>query len=324
MVYSGGKMKEKNLMCISVVLTLSIAIVIMGNALPCEAQTETPTLSVSPPEIVRQIGIGDNFTIEITGEDINFSLSGDTIGMSLEWDPKVLNVTSVDKMQVGSFFVDYPTGYMTIPGNIGPGWADLPSIAVDTAAGNVGSGVLYTVEFQVVGYGSTSINFIIPSIVHPPGNEIIPAVNNGSVTLMSKFTKEVEGYIVEIDSNSTISGFNFDRTNMEISFNVTGVNGAIGYCNATIPKGLLSANDTCPWRIFVNGMNITDRTIIHENATHTFIDFTYSHSTQKVQIMVIPEFPAALMLPLLMIITIVAVVLRKKLWFRKPRVPVVA
>jgi hypothetical protein len=52
-----------------------------------------------------------------------------------------------------------------------------------------------------------------------------------------------------------------------------------------------------------------------DNETHTFLYFTYNHSTHNVKITstyVIPEFPATIVLPLFIIVTLIAVTLSKR------------
>jgi PKD repeat protein len=198
-------------------LFLVSALILTFNTAPTEAQTEA-TLSISPPKIFGPPpNIGDSFKVNITVENYNMTSKGDTVGMSLVWDPSVLNVTSYSKITVGPWFVGYPTGYMTIPGDVGPGWADLPSISVDTAAGNVGSGVLFTVEFRVVGYGSTGINFSIPSLVHDR-KEVPLILNDGYFELKpfrcptAKFTYSPPSPIVNgtitFDASGSLPGYN--------------------------------------------------------------------------------------------------------------------
>ena len=117
-------------------------------------------------------------------------------------------------------------------------------------------------------------------------------------------------YPVSILSNSTVSNFNFNQTQMQISFNATGDTGTTGYCNVTIPKNLLTGN---LWTIKV------DTTVIDfdekTNDTHTFLYFTYMHES-PLQITiegtwVIPEFVSAIILPLLMILSLTTIVLAK-------------
>jgi len=89
-----------------------------------------------------------------------------------------------------------------------------------------------------------------------------------------------EVFCVLVESNSTVSDFNFIQANKEISFNVIGLGGTTGFCNVTIPKALLIGE---PWLILIDGMPIP--LTVTENSTHAMLYFTYAHSTHKIQIM---------------------------------------
>ncbi len=127
------------------------------------------------------------------------------------------------------------------------------------------------------------------------------------------FTWGGETYCATTYSNSTVTAFNFSQPLKQVSFNVTGPLGTSGFCNVTIPKTLLKGNATHPWKVFVDD---TETAYIElENETHTFIYFTYNHTIHKVQVIgtwVVPEFPAPLVLPLLMIVASFAGFLRKR------------
>jgi hypothetical protein len=117
-----------------------------------------------------------------------------------------------------------------------------------------------------------------------------------------------DGYAFNVTmlSNSTISNFDFDESVKQISFNVTGPAGKAGYCNVTIPKDLLQGD---PWTLLLNGTDWTSSCTVTENATHTFVYVPYTHSTNTIQITgtwVVPEFSSAIMLPLLMIVSLIA------------------
>jgi len=87
-----------------------------------------------------------------------------------------------------------------------------------------------------------------------------------------------ETFTVSVESNSTVSEFVFSQPDKEISFNVSGEAG-IGFCNVTIPKALLYGE---PWTVLMDGASVSS--IITENATHTSLYFTYTHSTHTIQI----------------------------------------
>ena len=83
---------------------------------------------------------------------------------------------------------------------------------------------------------------------------------------------------VVTESNSTVSNFEFIQADKKISFNVTGPDGTVGYCNVTIPNLLLGG----PYTVQVDDLLITPEETT--NGTHTFLYFTYPHSTKTVQI----------------------------------------
>jgi len=121
-----------------------------------------------------------------------------------------------------------------------------------------------------------------------------------------------ETYSLTVASCSTIVDFNFNQPLKQISFNIMGSEGSTGFCNVTIPKNFLRGN---PWTIMINGIPIADF-IQTENATHSFLYFTYIHgSTLQVIIQgtwAIPEFRSTTILSLFMLTTLIVTVLLKK------------
>ena len=109
---------------------------------------------------------------------------------------------------------------------------------------------------------------------------------------------------VQTICNSTISAFQFNGT--ALSFNVTGEDGTVGFCRTCIPRALM--NET--YQVFVNGTEVPHTLLPCSNSTHSYLYFSYNHSTQEV--MIIPEFPSFLILPLFMIATLLAVILYRR------------
>jgi parallel beta-helix repeat protein len=116
-------------------------------------------------------------------------------------------------------------------------------------------------------------------------------------------------YYADIVSNSTISAFNFNATQKFISFNVNGSAGTMGFCKITIDNLLLGG----PYTVLVDGTPVTPS--VTSNGTHSFLYFTYAHSTHNVRIIgtiVIPEFPSSLPLLMLVLMALPAVLYMKK------------
>jgi parallel beta-helix repeat protein len=119
-------------------------------------------------------------------------------------------------------------------------------------------------------------------------------------------------YPVALSSNSTISAFRFDQPQKQISLEVSGASGTMGFCNVAIPKTLLGDN---PWTITIDNVPKTDYAEM-ENSTHTFLYFTYIHVDASHVIIkgtsAIPEFPSFIALLLLMTLIMVTIVFEKR------------
>jgi len=135
-------------------------------------------------------------------------------------------------------------------------------------------------------------------------------------------TWKEETHHVNVISNSTVSNFEFGEVihietgNVvwkEIYFQVTGPDDAIGFCRICIPRALM--NDT--YEVFVSGREVPHTLLPCSNGTHSYLYFTYSHST--LEVIIIPEFLSALILPLLMMFTLVAVILTREIQSKKQR-----
>jgi len=113
-------------------------------------------------------------------------------------------------------------------------------------------------------------------------------------------------YYVTMSSNSTIKNFHLDQANRTLSFDVTAPIGTLGFCNVTIPKQLLNTS-AGEWIVLVDNQPVEP--IVSWNTTHTFLFFTYVHSTHEITI--IPEFSSFLML-LFMITTLLAVIVCRR------------
>jgi len=134
----------------------------------------------------------------------------------------------------------------------------------------------------------------------------------GPFTMFDAGTWDGVAYHVDVVSNSTVSDFIFSADQKEISFSVSGLDGTVGFCRVTVPNDLLGG----PYDIFVNGFSpLTLNTM--PNGDHTFLYFTYGHGATNLSVTIkgtyaIPEFPSAIILPLLLILTMLAFILAKR------------
>jgi parallel beta-helix repeat protein len=112
---------------------------------------------------------------------------------------------------------------------------------------------------------------------------------------------------VSVISNSTISGFVapiwIEHPNVIfLQFNVSGAEGSNGFCRVAFPIAMMNGT----YHVFLDGTEIPCTLLSCSDINTTYLYFNYTHSTQEV--MVIPEFPSFLILPLFFMATLLAVI----------------
>jgi len=115
---------------------------------------------------------------------------------------------------------------------------------------------------------------------------------------------ENKAYPLTLRCNSTVSAFRFAQPDKAVTFSVAGPPNSTGYFNLTVPRILLSGD---PWKMIVNGTDVTSQAIIAANQTHTSIYLAYMQSNHNIQLIgtsVIPEYPALSIFALVMLFTI--------------------
>jgi len=124
-------------------------------------------------------------------------------------------------------------------------------------------------------------------------------------------------YSVPVNTNFTLSAFNFNESQKKLSFNMTGTLSGqemVGFCNVTLQTELLRG----PYTLKIDNSSILQDYNPPTNGTHAFLYFTYVSnrvSTYTVEVIgstTIPEFPSFLILPLFMIATLLAVIVYKR------------
>ena len=123
-----------------------------------------------------------------------------------------------------------------------------------------------------------------------------------------------EEFEIATVSNSSITAFQLNTTTKTLSFNVTGIEGTVGFCNVSIPADLLWGD----FSIYKNGSRLSIDKDYNEayNGTHHTFCIAYTHTTHTIEIQgteVIPEFPSATILLLFMLFALIAVALAKKI-----------
>lgn len=121
--------------------------------------------------------------------------------------------------------------------------------------------------------------------------------------MFSEFNATSE-YRIKTICNSTISDFQFNGT--AISFITSGEDGTDGFCRIHIPAALM--NETI--RVLVNGTEILYSSLSCSNSTYRYLYFSYDLSAKE--IIIIPEYPSAIILSLLMIATSTVLIMHKR------------
>ena len=117
------------------------------------------------------------------------------------------------------------------------------------------------------------------------------------------------GKHVNVVTNSTIENFEYFEHNSTIIMHVSNMtaNQTHGFCRTSIPYEVMSE----PFNVTINGVNPTYwNYTLCDNGTHRWIYFVYGHST--LEIIIVPEVPSFLILPLFAIATLLAVIVYRR------------
>jgi parallel beta-helix repeat protein len=112
-----------------------------------------------------------------------------------------------------------------------------------------------------------------------------PLIKPWSITKIP-FIEIAEDQPIIIQSNCTITSFNFNNSLRQISFRIVGPSVLDFFCTVSVPKTRLNATSSENWLVQLNKTDISAKSTIIQN-THTSIYFTYSLSTYEVRIRVV-------------------------------------
>jgi len=273
-------------------LILSTVIVLpvgMALTIPVVAQASSmPTFFIDPPTINGTV-IDQEFTVNISIRD---SYQIKAFGVGMTFNPSLLNCTGIFQ---GDFLKKVGTT-MWVPGSIDNTAGIIgQSVCIfqDPTLYASGDGQLAYVTFKVKALGVSDLHLRDVELVNVNGEWI--EFNIIDVYTVTEVTPPQT--VVTVSRNCTsykgtvhsgLSNHAFNQLNKEISFTVTvpPIPGLIsGSSNVTIPKALLSPEPSYSWGVIIDSRLLKPSEItITENATHTFIYFTYDAGIHNVQI----------------------------------------
>jgi hypothetical protein len=250
-----------------------------------------PTLKVQPTRYAAN-HVGETFQVNITILELNETWNLGRFELKLNFSSDALTVLNVEE---GSFLNGFGSTLFnkTIDNATGVVSINATQLAENRTT-PYGSGVLAAITFNATSRPPASCDlelFDTKLVVWEQPEKLIPFyVNNGYYELI-----EVLDHIVQFEdytfhvitrSNSSVMAppnLAFNSTEKTISFNVTGRGVSLCFCNVTIPKDLMRAENLTAWKVKIDNAIVSYTAT--ENATCTILYFTYQCSTRNVQIM---------------------------------------
>jgi len=90
---------------------------------------------------------------------------------------------------------------------------------------------------------------------------------------------------------------------------------ATKFCRVTIPRAILNGT----YIVLIDLEEVPVYEIPNSNSTHAYLYFTYQHSKQEHEIIIVPEFPSTMILTLFMLTTLITTILLKREGKPKPQ-----
>ncbi len=142
---------------------------------------------------------------------------------------------------------------------------------IEIGSGKTSSTGEYSIEWQIQTAGTITLK------VEWAGNQNYRSSSN-IATLSFLPYQGLTVFFVE--SNSTVTGLNFDSNNQVLGFNVSGSTDTSGYTKVTLAKTL--APNATGFKVAIDGRQITYTAT--SSSDYWILEFTYSHSTHQVTI----------------------------------------
>ncbi|MEM3579643.1 MAG: cohesin domain-containing protein [Candidatus Bathyarchaeia archaeon] len=274
-------------------------------------QPQGPTLEISSINYKGPVPHIFDINVSIRNLDPYWDLGG--FDIKIKYDPKLLEATKVIADPDG-WFASFWSDIMIIKNETnnadGIVWLAVLGIPYEngTHVEPYGDATLCTITFKA--NASAPIEkladlFSLAAFPHPERPE--PPFNNSDCSVPIPFTvvngfaniigiteyEPLPGYVVTIESNSSISSIEFTPRVPLLLFDATGAEGYVGYCNITIPKDFMWSTDG--WILLIDGWRATPT--ITENGQNTYIYFELPgglHSVALITSNVIPESATSL------------------------------
>jgi parallel beta-helix repeat protein len=205
-----------------------------------------------------------------------------------------------------SFCVIYHNNFVQNPSQ-----AVIASGSNNTFDNGYPSGGNYWSDYVGVDAKSTGIGFPYYT-VYGAVQDLYPLM--GRITSYDAGVWQDKAIQIDVESSSSVSGFQFDESAKVIMFNVEGPENTTGFCRITVPKSFLQDLWQSNISIFVSGTKVD-----FENFTDTenaYLYFTYKHSEHT--IVIVPEYSSTIIAPLLTIsLTLTIKLCRKTIKLRR-------
>jgi hypothetical protein len=201
-----------------------------------------------------QVKAGTPISINVTVE--NIGTSTENFNVTTYYDDVPINTTSVRRLN-------------PIPDPLVPPFYHIKSFLVEWDTTGVPSG----------DHTLRAVATTFPFDFNMTNNEYV--WGNITISSSSKLEYDVDVYgktfKVAVESDSDISGFQFDYVGKVVMFNVSGPAGVPSYANVTIPMTLLNVSDPTSWIVMLDAA-VEDFTAT-SNGTHHFIHLDYTFSS---------------------------------------------
>jgi len=314
---------------------------------------KTDAIVLPPPttwvKVIPAVGTGTFYTnITGVGDKVKFNVTIQGVSelenwqINATWDPTLLKINVIlpsDHVFAGAEAAGnslITAGPIFANGSVFYGCTYIPAVPWTFN----GTGTICQLEAEIMRQPVASCNVSLIDKYGPMGTTMLKfgvsgktipiLLDNATYTyvlvprVQHSVTIQNIAYIVETYSNTSIktNSVSANQTDKSISFNITGGTGTGAYVNITMPKALIKAEDGSPWKIFINGTDVSSQAIITQDATNTYayIAFTFASldTIRAKGTWIVPEQTHILLIAL-MIASAVAVVLTrtsKRKWIK--------